>query len=126
MNWHARLAERRGATIAEGPGDSLPKLTEATFVGSVSDPDGLPEIIVNERSSVAMRAHLVRLSEAAGIAPGIVDALDDGDVLACDGLSDSELTAWLAHWSTCRDCGRAMRARLLSLADSAGIQSRLG
>jgi hypothetical protein len=68
------------------------------------------ELLAELAKPMNIRAHLHRLADSVGVEGCIVDRLDDGDVKACDGLSDGELTAWLRHWFTCTDCGHAQRA----------------
>lgn len=76
MNWHARLAERRGEDISKRAAGLTDKTDKRGFVGFVSDPDGHSENIA--ACGDAPQPICVRLLDVArtlGIPRSIVDAL---------------------------------------------------
>jgi len=101
MNWHARLAERRGGDISKRAGRLTDKTDESPFVSFVSDPDGHSENIASDPASPTaalklLRAHLLPLAAGAGIDADHVHRLHDLDVAACIGLDDRQLAAYLS------------------------------
>lgn len=85
MTWTDRLAERR-QTFAKGPGDSLPKLPKAPFVGFVSTPEDTSENIEADT-----RTRLHRLAAAEGLPAACVDTIPDEELPLYDVWSDTDL-----------------------------------
>jgi len=101
MNWHARLAERRGGDISKRAGVLTDKTDESPFVSFVSDPDGHSENIVPDPRPLTdalkpLRAHLLALAAAEGTDAAHVHRLHDLDVAACIGLDAYQLARYLA------------------------------
>ena len=101
MNWHARLAERRGGDISKRAGRLTDKTDESPFVSFVSDPDSHSENIAPDQAPPAdalklLRAHLLGLATGAGIDVDHVHRLHDLDVAACIGLDARQLADYLA------------------------------
>lgn len=101
MNWHARLAERRGGDISKRAGERTDKTDESPFVSSVSDPDGRSENIAPDPAHLAdtlkpLRAHLLALATAGGIDAAHVHRLHDLHIAACAGLDARQLADYLA------------------------------
>jgi len=101
MNWHARLAERRGGDISKRAGRRTDKTDESPFVSFVSDPDGHSENVAPDPASLAdalkpLRVHLLALAAAEWIDPDHVHRLHDLDVAACIGLDDRQLAVHLS------------------------------
>lgn len=114
MNWHARLAERRGEDISKRAGGFTDRTDETPFVSFVSDPNGHSENIAPDPSPPAgilkpLRAHLLALATAGGINPGHVHRLHDADLAGCIGLDAGQLAAYLAMLADTADrhAGRA-------------------
>jgi len=101
MNWHTRLAERRGGDILKRAGRLTDKTDETPFVSFVSDPDGHSENIAPDPATLLagtlkpLRVHLLALAAAAGIDPDHVNRLHELDVSACAGLDSRQLAAYL-------------------------------
>lgn len=108
MSWRDRLAERRAGNIEKGPGDSLPKLTKAPFVGFVSAPDGHSQEIAAPHGE-AMRARLLALSTDGGWDAAHVHRLEADELAACHGWPVDVLRAYLLalDWDATMDAGRA-------------------
>lgn len=101
MNWHARLAERRGGDISRSASERTDKTDESPFVSSVSDPDGRSENIAPDPAHLAdtlkpLRAHLLALATTAGMDVAHVHRLHNLDIAACAGLDDPQLAAYLS------------------------------
>lgn len=94
MNWHARLAERRGTIFPKAAGDSLTKLPKVTSVSFVSDPDGHSEKIAST-DVPGLRSRLLALAVAEHIDAAHVHRMDAVDMAACGELSDDTLRAYL-------------------------------
>ena len=101
MNWHARLAERRGGDISKRAGRLTDKTDESPFVSFVSDPDGHSENIAPSQAPPAdalklLRAHLLALAAGSGIDVDHVHRLHDLEVAGCIGLDGCQLADYLA------------------------------
>ena len=92
MNWRETLATRRAHSDGKGPVCVLTKPTKGAFgsFGSMQDAH-LPTKTAPE----AIRARLLELAEFECLEPALVHRLDDADVMACTGLGDEVLTAYL-------------------------------
>ncbi len=100
MNWHARLAERRGEDISKRAGGLTDKTDESPFVSFVSDPDGHSENIAPAPAPLAdtlkpLRAHLLALADRYGFDPSHIHRLHDLDVAACIGLDEAQQRVFL-------------------------------
>jgi len=96
MNWHARLAERRGEDISKRAGGLTDKTDKRGFVGFVSDLDGHSENIAACGDALhAIRARLLDVARTLGIPRAVVDGLpvEELDATAeqtalCEGYAD--------------------------------------
>jgi len=126
MNWHARLAERRGGDIPKRAGRLTDKTDETPFVSFVSDPDGQSENIASYPAPLAdamlkpLRAHLLALAADAAIDVDHVHRLHDANVAACIGLDARQLADYLAllAYTADRHAGR------VPLNDTAAIHCK--
>jgi hypothetical protein len=122
MNWHARLAERRGEDISKRVGGLTDKTDKRGFVSFVSDPDGRSENIAPDLAPLAdalksLRAHLLALAAAEGMDVDHVHRLHDADVAACIGLDVRQLADYLAMLADTAD----RHAGRVPLDDTAAI-----
>lgn len=116
--WRDRLANLTAEQVQEEPNSEPTKPPKPGSVSFVSDPNGP----MADFSSV-MRGLLLRIAADEGMAPSLIDLLDEADINACQGESESTLRAYVralhreadlvvgtvpATWTAvvrCRGCG---------------------
>jgi len=95
MNWHARLAERRGKKIEKGTGNTLTKPTKGASVSFGSDSTGRFQEIAPVETATILRAKLERLADTIAADLHLVHELPDDEIADCAGLPDAALRGYV-------------------------------
>ena len=124
MNWHARLAERRGEDISKRAGGRTDKTDKTSSVSFVSDPDGPSENIAAGSDGLhTIRTRLLALAATMGILRAVVDELPVEELEAaakqaalcenhCDGNGDPLTHALLVFYlRALADCAEPSTAK---------------